>query len=424
MMMYCSGLVLPPSTRKGSGRFLVPRKRQPKILCSARMPEWQELARAIHDRQPVAGLTHNFYKYPARFSPSFVRQAILNFTEPGDLVLDPFMGAGTSLVEARVLGRKAIGTDLNTLAVFLAEAKTRALSGAQLRRVASWGRRLAPKLSLHRSVSRTPQYWSELGYHRNINGRKTWRIRKLLELSLSRLSELPTETERNFARCVLLRTGQWALDCREDIPAVEEIRQQLTLFLEEMIVGARQFAAAASGSPDARCLCRSAIGMEQEEFIKKAGAPALVITSPPYPGVHVLYHRWQVMGRRESPAPFWIAGTFDGAGASFYTFGDRKQKDLHKYYDQAARAFSSLAHIATARTMVVQMVAFNDSSWQLPAYIKMMESCGFLEMKFPELANWRDGRVWRDVPNRKWYADKQGATGGSEEVVLFHRLGI
>lgn len=129
---------------------------------------------------------------------------------------------------------------------------------------------------------------------------------------------------------------------------MEEIRDQLALFLEEMIVGARQFAAAAksSESPDAVCICRSAIGMEQEESIRKAGAPALVITSPPYPGVHVLYHRWQVMGRRETPAPFWIAGTFDGAGASFYTFGDRKQKDLHKYYDQAARAFSSLARIA------------------------------------------------------------------------------
>jgi DNA modification methylase len=97
-MMYCSGLVLPPSTRKGSGRLLVPGKRQPKILCSARMPEWQELARAIHDRQPVAGLTHNFYKYPARFSPSFVRQAILNFTEPGDLGLDPFMGPGALII--------------------------------------------------------------------------------------------------------------------------------------------------------------------------------------------------------------------------------------------------------------------------------------------------------------------------------------
>ena len=423
-MMYCSGMALPRGASKRAQSCARTGRLPWRGSLLPRMPAWQELQNAILDRQPVAGLTHNFYKYPARFSPSFVRQVILNFSQPGDVVLDPFMGAGTSLVEARVLGRKAIGTDLNSLAVFLAEIKTRALSGTQLRRVAAWGRRLAPKLNLHKPLSRRQQYWSDLGYHRNINGPETWRIRKLLELSLIRLSELPTEAERNFARCVLLRTGQWALDCREDIPAVEDIRQQLNLFLEEMIIGARQFAAAAkrNGSPDAVCLCRSAIGMEQEEFIQQAGAPALVITSPPYPGVHVLYHRWQVMGRRETPAPFWIAGTLDGAGASFYTFGDRKQKDLHKYYDQAARAFSSLARIATARTMVVQMVAFNNSSWQLPAYLRMMESCGFAEMKFSELANWRDGRVWRSVPNRKWYADKQGATGGSEEVVLFHRL--
>jgi hypothetical protein len=151
-------------------------------------------------------------------------------------------------VEARVLGRKAIGTDLNSLAVFLAETKTRALSGMQLRRVASWGRRLEPKLNLHKPVYRRQQYWSDLGYHRNINGPETWRSRKLLELSLSRLSELPTEAERNFACCVLLRTGQWALDCREDNPSVEELRHQLMLFLEEMTIGARQFAAAAKRS--------------------------------------------------------------------------------------------------------------------------------------------------------------------------------
>src|SRR5215470_8050047 len=259
-MMYCSGMALPRSARKGEWWSARTRKVPWRGPLLPRMPEWQELQNAIHDRQPVAGLTHNFYKYPARFSPSFVRQVILNFSQPGDVVLDPFMGAGTSLVEARVLGRKAIGTDLNSLAVFLAETKTRALRGTQLRRVASWGRRLAPKLNLHKPLSRRQQYWSDLGYHRNIDGRETWRIRKLLGLALSRLSELPTEAERNFARCVLLRTGQWALDCREDIPAVEEIRNQLALFLEEMIVGARQFAAAASGSPDARCLCRSAIG--------------------------------------------------------------------------------------------------------------------------------------------------------------------
>jgi hypothetical protein len=42
-----------------------------------RMPMWQELLCAIEDQQPVTGLTHNFYKYPARFSPSFARQIVL-----------------------------------------------------------------------------------------------------------------------------------------------------------------------------------------------------------------------------------------------------------------------------------------------------------------------------------------------------------
>jgi hypothetical protein len=37
------------------------------------------------DTTPVRGLTHGFYKYPARFSPSFVRAAIETFTQPADV---------------------------------------------------------------------------------------------------------------------------------------------------------------------------------------------------------------------------------------------------------------------------------------------------------------------------------------------------
>ena len=55
---------------------------------------------AVINSDPVAGLTHNFYRYPARFSPEFAKQAILAFSKPDDLVLDPFMGGGTTLVEA------------------------------------------------------------------------------------------------------------------------------------------------------------------------------------------------------------------------------------------------------------------------------------------------------------------------------------
>jgi DNA modification methylase len=59
------------------------------------------LREGIHNSEAVKGYTHNFYRYPARFSPVFARAVIEVFTRPGDTVFDPFMGGGTSLVEAR-----------------------------------------------------------------------------------------------------------------------------------------------------------------------------------------------------------------------------------------------------------------------------------------------------------------------------------
>lgn len=58
------------------------------------------LAKAAKDSDRVSGLTHQYYRYPARFSPQFVRTAIEQFTKPGDLVFDPFMGGGTTLTSS------------------------------------------------------------------------------------------------------------------------------------------------------------------------------------------------------------------------------------------------------------------------------------------------------------------------------------
>ena len=79
---------------------------------------------AARDATPVSGLTHTFYRYPARFSPTFARAAILAFSKPGDWVMDPFAGGGTTLVEAVALSRNALGIDISELAAFVCEAKT------------------------------------------------------------------------------------------------------------------------------------------------------------------------------------------------------------------------------------------------------------------------------------------------------------
>jgi len=83
---------------------------------------------AVLDQQRVCGVQHEIYRYPARFSPAFAREAILSFTAPGDLVLDPFCGGGTSMTEAIGLGRRAVGLDINSLATFLSQTKMTPLS--------------------------------------------------------------------------------------------------------------------------------------------------------------------------------------------------------------------------------------------------------------------------------------------------------
>ena len=70
--------------------------------------------------------SHNFHAYAAKFPPQLPRVFIEELTAPGEAVLDPMMGSGTTLVEALHCGRRAIGCDLDPLAVRIARIKSRA----------------------------------------------------------------------------------------------------------------------------------------------------------------------------------------------------------------------------------------------------------------------------------------------------------
>jgi hypothetical protein len=67
---------------------------------------------------------HSLCPYFAMFPESFADEWIKRLTKPGDTVLDPFSGRGTTALTALLCGRKAISSDVNDVAVCLTKAKT------------------------------------------------------------------------------------------------------------------------------------------------------------------------------------------------------------------------------------------------------------------------------------------------------------
>ncbi len=381
------------------------------------------LVAAARDAAPVSGLTHNYYRYPARFSPSLVRAAIEAFTDPGDLVFDPFVGGGTTLVEALAAGRNGVGTDISALAAFVSEVKTTLYDPSEIAMLRRWARRIHGCIDT-RAPAVAHTWYDDAGYLRHLGSPTTWRLRKAICQALSHAERLPTKRLEQFARCAVLRTAQWAMDGRRVLPTLPEFREKLADFVAEMLDGASELSAAAADSNVAvSCLHRPTAGMEQESIFLEGRRPRLVITSPPYPGVHVLYHRWQIHGGKETPAPFWIADRRDGDGAAYYTMGDRNTHAVSRYFTELRAALGSVAAVCGPETTVIQVVAFSDPDWQLPRYLSVADDVGFEEYFLARRSDATSGRrLWRSVPNRKWYASQRGHTSGSQEVVLFHRL--
>lgn len=82
--------------------------------------------------EPTKAATHGLHGYPAMMIPQVAARLIEEHSAPGDVILDPFCGSGSVLVEAGLRGRSAWGIDLNPLAVLIARVKTTWLDTAAL----------------------------------------------------------------------------------------------------------------------------------------------------------------------------------------------------------------------------------------------------------------------------------------------------
>ena len=344
------------------------------------------------------------------------------FSRPGELVLDPFMGGGTTVVEALAAGRRVVGSDLNELAVFIARVKTTPLTNSEVSAVQAWAREILPTLS-YRDESFDVTDGDD-ARTRNLQLPRARPLKKFFTLALDRLRELDSVNARAFVRCGLLNAGQWALNGRIRMPSFGEFRHELRTRLDRMLVGLKDLEKLGDERTKASqpVLLSGCAGELPSQYPFNEGTKAdLVLTSPPYPGVHVLYNRWQVGGRRETPAPYWLADCPNGFGAAHYTFVGRSRRDLSGYFTEALRTLKGVRAVMKRGAWMLQLVAFADPLAQLPLYLDTMQAAGFREERPRYPSDRLMCRIWRPIPGRKWHASVKGDTPASREVLLVHR---
>ncbi len=382
----------------------------------------ENLDRAIVSNKPVSGLTHNFYRYPARFSPEFAKQTIQSFTKNHDCVLDPFVGGGTSIVEALALGRRAIGIDINSLACFVSNVKTTPLSSNDINSIIAWSKKVlvtSPSMDLQINSS-------SISFFRNMPPE----IACFLVHASILARELPFNRQRRFAHCAVIRTGQLSLDCRRKIPDLLEVKITFERTIQDMVAGHNEFVSAIKsyGIPKYKITSMRKIfwassgGSSIDRIIASYPVkPTLVLTSPPYPQTHILYNKWQVLGRRETTAHYALADLRDGRGPSYYTMGSRSEKGLNDYLQQLLKIFRNLRTVIDSNAIVAQLVAFPDEDMVMAKYLSMMQQSGFEPVALNQGGTLIGSRC-RTVPNRRWYAYCHEKQASSREIFMIHRV--
>lgn len=254
------------------------------------------------DRDTDESLTHPLHTYPARLHPATARVLVdvVSYGRPCTIV-DPFCGSGTSLVEARAAGCRAIGVDLNPLAVLVARAKTWTVPARRRKELrdaghAISGAALAAGKAARRAGADPAPLRKPAGFDPNARNRRlaSWfapHVRRELELIAVHLDELAArDAELGAALTACLSAILYKVSSRTSDTDRTWVDRNVArgaaarLFAQRAELLAAGLADFPPGAPadvferDARDL---------PAVLREAGARAdAVITSPPYAGTY------------------------------------------------------------------------------------------------------------------------------------------
>ena len=294
---------------------------------------------------------HGFHSYPARMHPDTAARLVASLSEPGQTVLDPFCGSGTLLVEARRLGRRALGYDVNPLSRELCWLKTLAPADAWLTALSENAGRVAAHADERRKrkAGATQRYGDadreqfaahvllELdGLRDGIQKVADPEQRRALFLLLSALlTKVSQRSSDSNAQSVGKRVAP-GFPSRFFVKKASELCGQLSLYRQSLPPAA----------PPAGCT----LGDARQLPGLAAGSVALVVTSPPYPGVYdyLSHHddrlRWLGLSSRDFEK-LEIGSRRELSGENFGPALARWERDLGATLAALARALNEQGRI-------------------------------------------------------------------------------
>lgn len=238
----------------------------------------------FHDEDTTPHL-HALHPFPARFVPQIPRKAIEDYTKPGDTVLDPFCGCGTTLLEAILLNREAIGVDNNAVAELVSKAKTLQYSENHISELNNLLRILEdgnaaeewrPTLPIYRNRD----YWFDGAALRDIG---------VLRTGIDTLTENPRQLALAVLSSIIVRASHQDSDTRY---ARVEKRYTPGSALEWYVLKLRRVLEGLDsirGSPRGKASVHLADGRDLS-FLEE-GSVDLIVTSPPYLNAYD-YHKY------------------------------------------------------------------------------------------------------------------------------------
>lgn len=250
-------------------------------------------------------LTHAFHPYPGRFHP-FLVSKILGAVAPslkagslktealktgsGGLVLDPFMGGGTTLVEAMRLGLATVGNDLNPVARLVARERTRPRTADEARLVeVEFGRLAAQVEGLRRE--KNPPRLDNPNLHRIMPHYQRHLLAEMLQwirlIDTLREPDL-RDTLRAVFSAAVVKFSNLTSDSRQ--VSAEPPRYPKGAVSRFLVMKGRQLAQSQAtlaahippGTPAPQLLSEDARLLSSLAW----DACDLVVTSPPYPGTY------------------------------------------------------------------------------------------------------------------------------------------